>query len=199
MRTCFESGSAVAGLNASSASDGYRYRVRLYCLSRLPGQDSACAGGSTDCSPPAGGVLYDLLRADAAPGSSWTQVGQACLGQGDLLGLGEITPELVLTEFRKLTWPKPDLIIQPPGGETLVNLATNFYTTLTTPKTQTVTLLGQRITIEATPAEYQFVFGEDGEYLDTKNPGGAYPRLDNTYEYRDAHVTRYPYVWVTYT
>ncbi|MGL5825918.1 MAG: hypothetical protein ACRCYU_14075, partial [Nocardioides sp.] len=67
------------------------------------------------------------------------------------------------------------------------------------PKTQTVTLLGQRITIEATPDVYQFVFGEDGEYLDTKNPGHAYPRLENTYEYRDAHVTRYPYVWVTYT
>ncbi|MGL5825396.1 MAG: hypothetical protein ACRCYU_11360 [Nocardioides sp.] len=129
----------------------------------------------------------------------WVYAGRSCLGQGNLLGLGEVTPELALTAFRNLAWPKPDLVIQPPGGETLVNLATNFYTTLTTPKTQTVTLLGQQITIEATPAEYRFVFDEEGEYLDTKNPGHAYPQLDNTYEYQDAHVTRYPFVWVTYT
>ena len=44
-------------------------------------------------------------------------------------------------------------------GRTLINFDTNFYTTNTHPTTQTVTLIGQQVTIEATPTEYTWHFG----------------------------------------
>ncbi|MGL5823350.1 MAG: hypothetical protein ACRCYU_00575, partial [Nocardioides sp.] len=133
------------------------------------------------------------------PNTAWETVGRTCLTPDDLTNLGQITPELVTTAFKKLTWPPADLHIQPPGGETLVNLDTNFYTTLTKPQTRTVTLLGQQITIEATPDTYRFNFDEEGQYTDTTNPGHPYPKLDNTYAYQDAHITRHPWIDVVYT
>jgi hypothetical protein len=198
-RTCLSGPSEVQAAFASGGSDGYRYRYRLHCADRIAEDDVQCVGAAVPCTSVPDGTLYDLFRAEAAPGSVWELIGVTCLGAGDLTRLGEITPELVLTAFKKLQWPKPELVVQPPGGETLVNFETNFYTTLTTPQTQTVTLLGQQVTIEATPARYRFNFDENGEHTDTDNPGAPYPQLDNTYEYREAHLTRHPWVDVAYT
>ena len=75
--------------------------------------------------------------------------------------------------------------MQPPDGKTLVDFDTNFYTTNTTPSTRTVTLIGQRVTIEATPSEYLWHFGsgsDDGDRA-TTDPGAAYPDLRVTYRY----------------
>lgn len=60
----------------------------------------------------------------------------------------------IVAAFRRLTWPASELTIQPPDGKTLVNFDTNFFTRDDDPVTQRITLLGQRITIEATPVEY---------------------------------------------
>jgi hypothetical protein len=76
-------------------------------------------------------------------------------------------------------------VVQPPDGRTLVNFDTNFYTANDHPTTQTVTLLGQRITIEATPTSYTWHFGDDGT-LTTRDAGAAYPDLRVTHRY--AHV-----------
>lgn len=88
----------------------------------------------------------------------------------------------VLTAFRRLKWPASKLTIQPPDGQTLVNFDTNFYTADDEPITRRVTLLGQRITIEATPIEYTWHFGDDTSLTTTK-PGHAYPRLSITNNY----------------
>lgn len=85
--------------------------------------------------------------------------------------------------MRALNWPASTLVVQPPDGLTLVNFDTNFYTTSTEPVTRQVTLLGQRITIEATPSEYQWQFG-DGQSLASAEPGAAYPALTITHNYR---------------
>ncbi|TNM45157.1 hypothetical protein FHP29_04955 [Nocardioides albidus] len=84
--------------------------------------------------------------------------------------------------FKDLTWPASTLVIQPPDGLTLVNFDTNFYTTSTSPITQTVTLVKQQVTIEATPSQYHWTFG-DGETLTTTKPGAPYPKLTNTHDY----------------
>ncbi len=87
--------------------------------------------------------------------------------------------------FERLAWPASPLVVQPPDGRTLVNFDTNFYTTNTHPTTQTVTLLGQPVTIEATPTQYRWHFGaaaSDGD-LTTTDPGAAYPDLRVTYRY----------------
>lgn len=199
--TCEYSPGEVKEKYATAESDGFQYRIRLWCQTRV--SDTQCAGSATPCADPPGSFRYELLRAPAGPNPSWTVIGDACLTPGDLGNLGTITPELVATEFRKLHWPKADLVVQPPGGETLVNFPTNFYTENTEPTQQQITLLGTRITIEATPTSYDWHFDgskedEDNE-VTTQTPGGPYPTLDVTHEYLDAHVTVHPRVDVTYT
>ena len=87
--------------------------------------------------------------------------------------------------FERLSWPASTLVVQPPRGRTLVNFDTNFYTTNTHPTTRTVTLVGQPVTIEATPTAYTWHF--DAPDADagrtTADPGAAYPDLRVTYRY----------------
>src|SRR5206468_1583314 len=70
-------------------------------------------------------------------------------------------------------------------GRTLVNFATNFLTTNTEPTTQAVTLLGQRVEIEATPQSWVWHYGDGGSDT-TSSPGAAYPDLEVTHTYLDA-------------
>jgi hypothetical protein len=99
--------------------------------------------------------------------------------------------------MKNLDWAEAELVIQPPDGRTLVNLKTNFYTTTTGPTSQTIPLLGQKVEIEATPAEYTWHFG-DGETRSGSDPGAAYPDLRITHVYLEAGVTVSPSVDVTY-
>ncbi|WGX94586.1 PKD domain-containing protein [Nocardioides sp. L-11A] len=84
--------------------------------------------------------------------------------------------------FAELELPAGTLTIQPPDGLTLVNFRTNFYTTSTDPISTTVALLGQQVTLEATPATFVWHFG-DGRSRSTTEPGAAYPELRITHNY----------------
>lgn len=212
-RECPKSASEVQSDFASAESDGFTYRIRLWCHDRISERDVQCVGPPTPCSPPEGGTLYEVFRARVDQPTAWTNLGRSCLGAGDVATLGTITPELVLTEFRKLTWPQAELIVQPVGGETLVNFPTNFYTENTEPTSQEITLLGARVTIEATPTSYTWHF-DDGSSVDSRVPGLPAPDPDVrqfspeeleespsfvTHRYVDAHVVEQPSVNVTYT
>lgn len=109
--------------------------------------------------------------------------GQQCVLPND--PVAAVTPGLVATAFQRLRWPASELTIQPPDGRTAVNLPTYFLTEDTAPVTQTVTLLGQRVTIQATPTGFTWHYG-DGEVATTSSPGGRYPksRGDVVHEYR---------------
>jgi hypothetical protein len=125
---------------------------------------------------------------------------QACLTDQEAKHLGGLTPGAVAHAFQRLAWPASPLVVQPPRGKTLVNFDTNFFTTNTTPSTQTVTLIGQRVTIEATPTQYtwHFASGSDDGDRSTTDPGAAYPDLRVTYRY--LHVgTVGPSVDTTYS
>jgi hypothetical protein len=91
------------------------------------------------------------------------------------------TPADILDAFRQIPLPDSDLVIQPPGGATLVNFATNFYTNAA-PFERTVTLLGHRVHFTITPATYTWHFG-DHTHETTRIPGAAYPALDVTHRY----------------
>ncbi|WP_017933908.1 PKD domain-containing protein [Nocardioides sp. Iso805N] len=106
------------------------------------------------------------------------------------------TPDQVMAAARSLSWPAATLIIQPPDGETLVNFATNFYTSTTAVQSHTVPLLSVEVTIEATPAAYVWRFG-DGTSHTGSDPGAAYPALGVTHRYlRKGEVA--PQVDITY-
>jgi hypothetical protein len=149
----------------------------------------ACeVGGLALCDEPAtcdieghDGHLFNVYQ-DADPDPlDW----QACLTDQEAQHLGGLTPGAVQHAFERLAWPASPLVVQPPNGKTLVNFDTNFYTTNASPSTQTVTLIGQQVTIEATPTQYVWHFGsgsDDGDRT-TTDPGAAYPDLRVTYRY----------------
>ncbi|MCW2791749.1 MAG: hypothetical protein JWO76_847 [Nocardioides sp.] len=93
----------------------------------------------------------------------------------------EVTPGIVATAFRNLPLPASQLIVQPPGGETLVNFATNFYTEQGQ-LDRTVHLLGQRVDLKIWPSQFGWRFG-DGRSLATESAGSPYPDLEITHEY----------------
>ncbi|MGL5826899.1 MAG: hypothetical protein ACRCYU_19125, partial [Nocardioides sp.] len=100
----------VSALYGSATDDGYSYRVRLWCA--FPGgeENIQCMGATTECGPPTGSLVYEILRQPATnPNTAWETVGRTCLTPDDLTNLGQITPELVTTAFKKLTWPPADL------------------------------------------------------------------------------------------
>jgi hypothetical protein len=121
---------------------------------------AACAGADQ-----AAGLLFDVtFCSGAAPGPA-------------ALTLGDIR-----TAFARLPLPAARLVVQPPDGLTLVNFATNFFTTDTRPLLRRVTILGRQVTIRATPSSYTWTYG-DGATRTTTSPGAAYPRLEITHRY----------------
>ncbi|KRB73041.1 hypothetical protein ASE01_19900 [Nocardioides sp. Root190] len=108
-----------------------------------------------------------------------------------------LTTGLIRRAFAELPLPAGELVVQPPDGLTLVNFDTNFYTTSTRPIARTVTLLGQQVTLEATPATFHWDF-DDGRSLSTDEPGAPYPRLDVTHNYLRTGTYR-PSLSTTYT
>jgi len=174
---CEYSSEEIQDFHASG--DGHVYSIAPACA----------VGGEATCSDDA------LCAHDGKPGK-WFRVfrddemiGTTCLTEQEVESLGHVTPALVLKAFQRLTWPRSELVLQPPDGVTLVGFETNFYTTNTTPTTQTVTLLGRRIQLEATPTSYAWQFG-DATSETTQTPGAAYPDLLVTHQYQHSGLVR---------
>lgn len=147
------------------------------------------------------GELYYVYR--IYPDGTRESMGTACLTKEEAQSLNSMRPTgaMVAEAFAELSWPAPELVVQPPDGRTLVNLDTNFYTTLTEVESQTVTLLGFAVEIEASPSSYTFDFG-DGATEETQDPGAAYVEgepLRVSHAYADAGVSLSPSVSVTYS
>jgi len=135
------------------------------------------------------GVLYDKYVDDKLVATNNCVV--------DTGSVAVVTPGAVLRAMRRLSWPASDLTVQPPDGVTLVNFETNFYTDDTAAITKRVTLLGQRVRIEATPSSFTFHFGDDLK-LDTTDPGAPYPKLRVTHNYLRKATYR-PWLSTTYS
>jgi hypothetical protein len=87
----------------------------------------------------------------------------------------------ILNALKRVPLPASVLVIQPPGGATLVNFDTNFFTTAK-PFERTVTLLGHQVHFKIRPRSFTWHYG-DGEDETTTKPGAAYPALDVTHRY----------------
>ncbi|MFI7589751.1 PKD domain-containing protein [Spongisporangium articulatum] len=136
----------------------------------------ACHRSTTLCPDPDQAPYWVMTaRGIRRPGpGNWTNTGRfVCLTDAE-------NPEPVLgaAQFRKLPIPAAALNIQPDpdtAGPTLVNIATNLYTTRKVQLLDT-TVLGQPVRVRATPASYAWTYG-DGESLTTRATGGPYPDL----------------------
>ncbi|HYJ69633.1 MAG TPA: hypothetical protein VEX15_18425, partial [Nocardioidaceae bacterium] len=153
--------------------------------------------GAIGCGEP-DQIGYYVERRLAGSNDSWQAAGTTCQGPTGPM----VTPGLVLEALHRIGLPDAELQTEPgfKSGKTLVNFDTNFYTTADS-VTETFTLLGEQVTVEATPATYVWHFdsGEPDQTRTTTTPGAPYPDLDVTYAYEDAHTTVHPSVDVTYS
>lgn len=92
----------------------------------------------------------------------------------------ELTPGDVLRAVKEIGLPSLQVNVQP-GGETLVNVDTIFYTQ-PQPFERSVQLLGFDVDLVAEPVSYQWVHG-DGTTATTTVPGRPYPAMDVTHRY----------------
>lgn len=113
----------------------------------------------------------------------------------------EVTPGLVLRALRRIELPAARIVVQPPGGRTLVNFDTLFHTTAE-PFTRTVRLLGRRVELAIEPASFTWRHG-DGSSQSTRDPGRPYERgvpmeAYVSHRYAEAGVSVRPSVEVAY-
>jgi hypothetical protein len=108
----------------------------------------------------------------------------------------QLTAAMVARAFQHVPLPGLETHVQP-KDETLVNFDTIFYTDAR-PLTRTLTLLGQRVTLEITPSRFTWTFG-DGSTETTSVPGAPYPHKTVTHRYPHAHVAVATHVAVTWT
>ncbi|MDI6911310.1 hypothetical protein [Nocardioides sp.] len=92
-----------------------------------------------------------------------------------------VTPGLVLRALRRIPLPASELVVQPPGGRTLVNFETNFYTERGE-LTRVVRLLGRRVELRIWPESFTWRYG-DGASERTSSAGSPYPDLEITHRY----------------
>ena len=154
------------------------WTVRQLCKDDSRTPEGACFNPQ-ECTTAAGvpGTRYTLYR-------DGENVGTACLTADEEAAVGDPPPirALVLRAFKNLDWPASELEVQPPGGKTLVNLETNFYTANTEATSIPVTLVRSRVVVTASPVAYRWHFG-DGTSTTTTSPGAPYPDLDVAHVY----------------
>jgi hypothetical protein len=110
---------------------------------------------------------------------------------------------LIERAFRRLPLPASGLVVQPPGGKTLVNFDT-IFSTEAEPFERTVRLLGREVRLRIWASSFSWHFGDDSEPLSTTEAGRTYQRglpMDSyiSHQYRDADVTVHPRVNTTYS
>ncbi|MCF6376411.1 hypothetical protein L2K70_02225 [Nocardioides KLBMP 9356] len=154
------------------------WTVRQLCKDDGRTLEGACFNPQ-DCTTAAGvpGTRYTLYR-------DGVNVGTACLTADEERKVGDPPPirVLVLRAFETLDWPASELVVQPPGGKTLVNLETNFYTDNSEATSIPVTLVRSHVVVTAEPIAYRWNFG-DGTSVTTTSPGAPYPDLDVSHVY----------------
>lgn len=114
----------------------------------------------------------------------------------DAAAAPELTRSMVASAFQRIALPPSTFTIQPPGGKTLVNFDTNFFTEKET-LYRTVRLLGRRVELRIDVHSYTWHFG-DGDSISTTKPGAPFPKLQITHNYlaKDSYRPSLDTTWV---
>ena len=153
-----------------------------------------------ECGADDEGLVYNLVA--HLPDGSIASQGQVCVDPGDEPVQQQVTQAAVLRAFQRIPVPASEVVIQPPGGETLVNLDT-IFSTQAEGFTRTIGLLGHRVDLDITPAEFRWVNG-DGTVQVTDWAGKPWAKGTPlgefiTHRYDDADKSVQPRVDTTWT
>ncbi len=85
----------------------------------------------------------------------------------------------MLRAFERVPLPESEVVVQPPGGQTLVGLETIFSTEAER-FTETVTLLGRSVELDIRPSSYRWTHGDSTEQT-TDWPGARWTRGGSGY------------------
>ncbi len=163
----------------------YVYSYVPACDGNTPGGgaiDNLCAVASRGC--PQGLLRYWGYRSVAtAEPRVWNRTGQTCMAPGAVgVDGAELAIGFTVEDFRRLPLPPATSVVEPPGGDVLINIETNAYATAA-PTTIPTEVLGQPVTVRATPIAYTWDFGDGGSVGPTSDPGAPYPSLRNAHAY----------------
>jgi hypothetical protein len=206
---CVHTGTELRAMRTSS--NGFVYDVR----NQVCWDDSeALCFNPRSCTGTGGrpGTLYFLWRASAA-GGDYEPYGVVCLTAAETDEFEAISWRAIWRRIKDLQWPSAELVIQPPGGRTLINFETNFFTEHTTPEPAVVEIRGYSVTVRAVPQEYVWHWAqpgeseveEDNESLTTTTRGAEVTfgsdgeaNIEIGHVYTDADITVSPSVDVVY-
>lgn len=174
-------GAAISGTTASSGASAIMIAGETQSASSACESESQ-SSGSSDGSVPIIDLNLDILCVRYAIDNGLDPYTECDLTEEELQEIAVLTETMIASAFRELPLPASDVIVQPPNGRTLVNFETNFYTERE-PFDRTLRLLGQRVDLEITPAQFAWNFGDGGAATST-TPGSAYPDLEITHNYR---------------
>lgn len=105
------------------------------------------------------GQLLELRPVAAAPGAP---------------PVPRLTMAMIQEAFAEVPVPASSIVVEPPGGETLVNLPTIFSTEAVS-FVESLVLLGYAVDLRISPSSYSWVHG-DGTTQTTDGPGRAWQR-----------------------
>ena len=172
--------------------------------------EEAANGSRAPSSPGSGGQIAGAAQSPDCGDDRYCWAEQICLGneqaiaehaalapEGVVPGVilcpkGEpeappVTPGMVRRAFERVPLPMPRLGSSPPGGKTLVNLRTIFYTEAE-PFQRSVRLLGRTVRLEVAPVSFLWSVGQGGSFS-TDWAGQPYMRGIEPAEYPDEYVT----------
>ena len=161
--------STTSAQPSSSGSPEVTYSIEPMCERGEGGVDSAfygCAGQQT-C-----GIDGERYWIWSHSGGTSAIVGTTCIEPEEAEPQAVLTPGRILEAFRRIPVPSPSIGVNPVGGRTLVNFDTILHTEAE-PFTETVQLLGRRVTFEIEPSEFSWRTGQ-GDGFTTSDPGQAY-------------------------